>query len=82
MYIIKSQKIKSSHGFSTRLGGVSSAEHTKSLNLAFDRGDSDGTVLENLEMFCRELELDSKNIISHPQIHSNKVIKVTEHFYF
>ena len=37
------------HGFSTRNGGVSALEHTKSLNLAYGRGDDDMTVNENRE---------------------------------
>ena len=40
------------HGFSTRLGGLSRAEHTKSLNLGFYRGDKDIIVQKNIERFC------------------------------
>ena len=35
------------HGFSTRHGGVSTCEHTASMNLAFGRGDDDETVIKN-----------------------------------
>ena len=41
VFLLKSTVLKSKHAFSTRIGGVSSMEHTKSLNLAYGRGDSD-----------------------------------------
>ena len=36
---IKSKLIPCTHGFATRVGGVSRAKHTASLNLAFGRGN-------------------------------------------
>lgn len=76
--VIKSKLLRAPHAFSTRLGGVSEAEHTKSMNLAFGRGDNDETVLENLELFAAEAGVCAREIISLPQIHSNIVHKVTE----
>ena len=52
---VKSNILRSPHAFATRRGGVSVQEHTKSLNLAFGRGDEDGTVLKNLEIFAKKL---------------------------
>ena len=74
---VKSNILCSPHAFSTRLGGVSTHAHTSSLNLAFGRGDDDETVLENLKIFARSVGFDEKSIISHPQIHSDKIFTVT-----
>ena len=75
MYI-KSKLIRSPHAFATRIGGVSALEHTRSLNLAFGRGDDDGTVLKNLEIFASSVGFDPKSVVSLPQIHSDKIFKV------
>lgn len=73
---LKSEFLRSPHAFSTRLEGVSYNEHTKSLNLAFGRGDEDEIVLKNLEIFANEVGFDSKNVVSVPQIHSDTIFKV------
>ena len=73
---IKSTLLSSPHAFSCRGGGVSELEHTKSLNLAFGRGDGDGTVLQNLKIFASEVGFDAEDVISLPQIHSNTVFEV------
>lgn len=73
---IKSKILRSAHAFSTREGGVSSLEHTKALNLAFGRGDSDEVVLKNLEIFAEAVGIDPHGIISVPQIHSDIIYKV------
>ncbi len=75
---IKSNILLSGHAFATRLGGISTNEHTKSLNLAFGRGDCDGVVLENLEIFAKKVGFEPHNIISLPQIHSDRIFTVTE----
>ncbi len=75
---IKSNYLLSPHGFSTRVGGISTAQHTKSLNLAFGRGDERETVLANLELFAQVLDISSRNIVSVPQIHSNKIMVLTK----
>lgn len=64
------------HGFSTRLGGLSRAEHTKSLNLGFYRGDKDIIVQKNIERFCEAVDVDPHTLIVMPQIHSSKVMAV------
>ena len=73
---IKSTTLRSPHAFATRQGGVSEQEHTKSLNLAFGRGDRDETVIKNLEIFAKGVGFDPKNVISLPQIHSDIIYKV------
>ena len=72
-----SDKIKSPHAFATRLGGISTHEHTASLNLAFGRGDDEDTVLENLRLFGEAVGFDAHSVVSMPQIHSSKVIYVS-----
>lgn len=74
---IKSNILRSPHAFATRRGGVSVLEHTKSLNLAFGRGDEDCVVLENLEIFAKSVGFEAGSVVSHPQIHSDKIITVT-----
>lgn len=73
-----SDKIKAKHAFATRLGGLSANEHTKSLNLAFDRGDDKSIVQENLRRFGDAVGFCAESVVSMPQIHSNKVIYVTK----
>lgn len=65
-----------SHGFSTRLGGVSTAEHLKTMNVGFFRGDSDETVCENMNILC-DMAGVSRNIVCRPQFHTNNVKIVT-----
>lgn len=66
-----------SHGFSTRLGGVSPAPYD-SLNLGISRDDSDENVLENYRRFCSLLSVDiHRTVLSH-QIHKDDVYIVTE----
>ena len=74
---VKSNILCSPHAFSTRLGGVSTKAHTSSLNLAFDRGDADETVLENLEIFAKNVGFDAHSVVSLPQIHSAIIYTVT-----
>ncbi len=75
---LRSDIISSPHGFSTRLGGVSENKHTEWLNLAFDRGDSRETVLENLRLFCDAVGFSAERLVSLGQIHSSRVIYVDE----
>ncbi len=64
------------HGFSTRLGGVSEAEHLRSMNTGFYRGEDDSVVLENIGILC-DLAGCSRDVVCTPQIHSNTVRCVT-----
>ena len=74
----KSKLIPCVHGFSTRIGGISTLDHTASLNLGMGRGDDDNTVLENLERFSSALGIEPKSVISVSQIHSVNIRTVDE----
>ncbi len=65
------------HGFSTRVGGVSDLPHTRSLNLAFGRGDEDGEVIQNVRLFAEAVGFDAAYLVSVPQIHSDIIISVS-----
>jgi copper oxidase (laccase) domain-containing protein len=75
---VKSNILRSPHAFATRRGGVSVQEHTKSLNLAFGRGDEDEIVLKNLDIFAQEVGFERESIVSLPQIHSDRIFTVTK----
>lgn len=64
------------HGFSTRLGGVSTG-YFSSMNLSFTTGDNPDTVRENYLVFCGALGINSKNLIISHQTHKTNVLKVT-----
>lgn len=74
---LRALNIDTKHGFSTRMGGVSTLPHLSELNLAFGRGECDGNVRENLKIFCKALQIDSNKLISAKQIHSDIVRYVT-----
>ena len=77
VFLLKSTVLKSNHAFSTRIGGVSALEHTMGLNLAFNLGDDNNTVLENLRILSNAIGIDDKKVISVPQIHSS-IVKVVK----
>lgn len=69
------------HGFSTRLGGVSKASHTASMNLGFDRGDSREEVLENYSILARKISggaCTEADVVITSQIHSAKVRVISQ----
>ena len=66
-----------SHGFSTRLGGVSPAPWD-SLNLGVGRGDTMENVQENYRRFCAVLGMDDHRAVLSKQIHEDVVRHVTE----
>lgn len=65
------------HAFSTRLGGVSKGV-CESMNLAFGRGDSRETVLENYKLFCSSAGFEYESLCGSVQIHEAVVKVVTE----
>ena len=75
---VKSTIIRAPHAFSTRKGGVSSLSHTSALNLAFNRGDENETVLKNLALFSQAAGFEAESVISLPQIHSDFVIEADQ----
>lgn len=70
-----SKKLGCKNGFFTRLGG-SSLGDTRSLNLAFGRGDSRETVIDNLSLCAKSLGFAAENTVSCPQVHSCNILKV------
>ena len=64
------------HGFSTRLGGVSSAP-MDSLNLGASRGDDPANLRENFSRFCAAVGADANALVKNQQIHSDVIRPVT-----
>ena len=65
------------HGFSTRLGGVSTGCFS-SMNLSFTRGDEESCVKENYRRISDAMGFDMNSIVTSDQTHTNNVRKVTE----
>ena len=65
------------HGFTTRLGGVSTGTQ-ESLNLAFGRGDSMENVETNLRLLAGAIPFDPEKLVMTRQTHSDIVRVVTE----
>lgn len=65
------------HGFSTRLGGVSK-EHLGTMNLSFTRGDKPENVLENYLRIADALQVNMKGMVASDQTHTTNVRVVTE----
>lgn len=63
------------HGFTTRLGGVSSGSLT-SLNIGIHRGDQWKNVLKNYEILGNSLDFDVKNLVLSHQTHTDIVLRV------
>ena len=68
------------HGFSTRLGGVSSGE-TATLNLGFNKRDTRENVLKNYEIICSSIGIDSKKLVLSNQIHQLTVAQQVDIHY-
>ncbi len=66
-----------SHGFSTRLGGISRPAHLRSMNTGYYRGEDDCVVTENIRILCH-LAGCPEGVVCTPQIHSATVRYVTE----
>ncbi len=64
-----------SHGFSTRKGGVSSQQYG-TLNLGFNKGDSQDAVMENFLRFCRALDINPHDTVFSDQVHGDKIMVV------
>ena len=64
------------HGFSTRLGGVSTGIYA-SLNLGANRGDEPEAVRENFRRFCAAVGADADRLVFPKQVHGNGVRTVT-----
>ena len=64
------------HGFSTRLGGVSTGIF-ESMNLSYTRGDEAAAVRENFDRFCRAVGVDSENAVVSAQEHHTVIYNAT-----
>jgi YfiH family protein len=64
------------HGFSTRLGGVSEG-HCSSMSFGFSLGDREADVYKNFEIFCRAIGADCKNVVLSQQTHTANLRVVT-----
>lgn len=67
------------HGFSTRLGGVSTGEWS-SMNLSFVRGDKDESVQENFRRIAEAIGREKGDIVCAKQTHTANV-KVVDSSY-
>ncbi len=65
------------HGFSTRLGGVSSGDFA-SMNLDYNRGDSKELVLENFRRIGAAMGADMKDMVLSDQTHTTNIRRMTE----
>lgn len=73
----KSALLTAPHGFSTRLGGVSSGIYS-SLNLGVNWDDSDENVLENWQRFLSSCNIPMQDIVFGKQVHGNNVHVASE----
>ena len=73
--LLKNKNLK--HGFSTRLGGVSTGVY-ESMNLGFGRGDSDENVHENFKRMAKALDMNYERMCLSKQTHTTNVIVVEE----
>ncbi len=64
-----------SHGFATRLGGVSQGKYA-SMNLSFTRGDDPEHVRENYRRMAEALDVDMERMVLTYQTHTTNVRRV------
>lgn len=69
----RSSGISTPHGFSTRLGGVSTISHLASMNLGKNLGDDPLAVEENYKRMGKAIGFEPQTIVFTNQIHSNIV---------
>lgn len=65
------------HGFSTRLGGVSTGVFT-SLNLSFSRGDKEESVKTNYDLILKALKLSNTSYVFSDQVHDTRIHHVVQ----
>ncbi|MBQ4641484.1 MAG: peptidoglycan editing factor PgeF [Oscillospiraceae bacterium] len=70
--LIADPNIPVPHGFTTRMGGVSTGIFS-SLNLGMHRGDDSKNVAENYRILCQALGFSEENLVLTHQIHSDLV---------
>ena len=72
---LRAPHLESTHGFSTRAGGVSEAPYA-SLNLSVRVGDREDRVLENRRVALEALGLKPESVMLLRQVHSGDVVTV------
>ncbi|MCI9564492.1 MAG: peptidoglycan editing factor PgeF [Eubacterium sp.] len=65
------------HGFSTRIGGVSTG-YLSSMNLGHGRGDSEQNIIKNHELMADAIGFDAKNIVASRQTHTTNIKLVSK----
>lgn len=60
------------HGFSTRIGGVSKG-YFSSMNLSFKRGDDEACVRENFRRIGRAIGFDPEDLVMSSQVHDTRI---------
>ncbi|MBQ8316003.1 MAG: peptidoglycan editing factor PgeF [Lachnospiraceae bacterium] len=65
------------HGCSTRVGGVSEG-YFSSMNLGFERGDSDENVMENYDRLCNAMGFSKEQVVLPDQVHDTVVRRATK----
>ncbi len=60
------------HCFTTRLGGVSSGE-CRSLNLGFNRNDSEENVIKNYKIITNRIDVEYEKLVFSNQVHEDKI---------
>lgn len=65
------------HGFSTRLGGVSSGD-LGSLNLGVKKKDTRENILNNYKIFTNSLGINIENLVLTHQVHKDNILEVGE----
>lgn len=75
--LLSAQGLQTPHGFTTRLGGVSTG-YLDSLNIGFHRGDQAQNVEQNFSILAQALGLDINALVLAHQTHSDIVRAVTK----
>ena len=79
--VIKYKKLSQipgiTHGFSTRLGGVSEGIYDN-MNLSFTRGDDPDKAMENFRLFGQTIGIEPSQMVFTDQTHTTNVRVVTE----
>ena len=65
------------HGFSTRMGGVSTGVYS-TMNFAFLKGDDPDHVRENYRRMAKAIGVDEEKMVLSWQTHTTNIRKVTE----
>ena len=69
-------KSKIKFGFFTRVGGISKNNYS-SLNCSLSSGDNKKLVKENINIALKKIHLEKSSLKTVKQIHSNKVLEIT-----